>query len=394
MRDDFDVARIDEPRERSARARRTRQPAEAVPRRSRRTARAPWRAADPAGRDHAQREPVQAPAPPSPCARSLHRADCATRCSAEPATEPIALRGEQLQVGFQPLHGGFVVAEDELQPLIVQARNDFSCFTARPGSAIHSSVPLTSDESRASLRLATVPVAVTLGAKDCCFARTTTTGAPAALGGTRLMPRSAGREQRHDRRSASQAYWGSIASFTLVRFALGQPQQRGQQHQREHCVQRHAAADHGAEAAIQRAAGAWHDTIGNMPSSVVSVMETIGRVRVRRAAAMASRRERPCTLAGAGLVGEQDRVVHDEAHQHDEADHREQVERLEGEEPQHPQRQARRRSWRAGSSASRNRLSFADRNSAAITRNSTRNASVRFSRMFESAAFRLPALPA
>ena len=70
---------------------------------------------------------------------------------------------------------------------------------------------------------------------------------------------------------------------------------------------------------------------GIMPKIIAAVVIRIGRRRIVPALTSAS-----CTLApsAAQLVGEvdeQDRVLRDQAHQHDHADHREDVERLAGE---------------------------------------------------------------
>ena len=47
--------------------------------------------------------------------------------------QSIALRGQQLQIGFQALHRGFVVAQDQLQPLVVESCNDFAFVHGAPG---------------------------------------------------------------------------------------------------------------------------------------------------------------------------------------------------------------------------------------------------------------------
>ena len=171
MRDDFDVARVDESRE-HVHAGVTYSPACC-----RRSATKPVNGARTASALQVQQRAVaryarlfQLLLAPWRAGTSLRRADSSKRCCCGASDCKRSLCAvEQPHVGLEPLHRGFVVAHGELQPLVVDARDDFVLCTARPGSAIHSSVPLTSVERRASLRLAIVPVAVSVGAKDCCL---------------------------------------------------------------------------------------------------------------------------------------------------------------------------------------------------------------------------------
>ena len=70
---------------------------------------------------------------------------------------------------------------------------------------------------------------------------------------------------------------------------------------------------------------------GSMPKIIAAVVITIGRSRMMPASISASVERLPSRRELIREVDQQDRVLRDEAHQHDHADHREDVERLAGE---------------------------------------------------------------